>query len=181
MVINTQKAHSNLRSAYQGNPMNAPRLKSVVVSVGCGKYSRNTSVLESIYGDMMKICAQKPVYSKARKSVSNFNIREGHTIGIFTTLRSHQMFDFLDRLIMIAMPRIQDLQYLSTKSFDANNNYNFGIKRQDIFPEVENVEHFFGMNISINIKAVSMQDSLSLLKHIGLPFSDCRSGDTHAN
>ena len=165
--------------------MTAPRLESVVVSSGFGRYSKNQTIIESIYNDVTTICAQKPVYSKAKKSIANFNIRDGNIVGVYVTLRSHNMFDFLNRLILIAMPRIQDLQKMSVKSFDQNNNYNFGIKRQDIFPEIDHVNHSFGMNVTIKLRSLNQEQSLQLLKSLGFPFHDKSStialGDQNAN
>lgn len=181
MVKSTRELYKDFLTHCPTNPMLAPRLKSITVSVGCGRFSKNSAVLENIYSDLEKICAQKPVYSRAKKSISNFGIRDKYIVGVYTTLRSHQMFDFLDRLILVALPRSQDLQRLSLKSFDKSNNYNFGLKRQDIFPEIDHINHFFGMNICLEMASQNKAGSIDLLKTLGFPMQESAKGVSHAN
>lgn len=181
MVKSSRDLYQEFLKNYPANPMLAPRLIGVVVSAGCGRFSKNQSVLESIYNDMSNICAQKPIYSKAKKSISNFGIRDNYIVGVYATLRSRQMFDFLDRLLLVALPRVQDLQRLSMRSFDSSNNYNFGIKRQDIFPEADNTNHYFGMNIAIKIKSQDKSNSADLLTFLGFPMNVPSKGGVNAN
>ena len=181
MVKSIQALHKEFLDNYSGGLMMSPRLKSVVVSAGCGRFSKNQTVLESVYSDLEKICAQKPVYSKIGKSISNFGVREGNTVGVYVTMRSTNMFNFLNRLILIALPRVQDLQRLSLKSFDKSNNYNFGIKRHDIFPEIDATQHFFGMNVSLQILSRSKTDSIDLLQYLGFPMNVDRGEIKNAN
>jgi large subunit ribosomal protein L5 len=178
-LIGTKALHDKFRTDYaKANHMNimkVPKLKYVVLSAGCGKYHKDTAKVDYVLSDLEKIAAQKVVKDKAKKSISNFSIRDGMVVGMHTTLRAKKMYSFLDRLIMVAMPRMQDFQGLTVRSFDAQNNYNFGLQKQDMFPEVT-ADHLFGMNICIGIKSHSKTDSINLLKAIQMPFRDKAGG-----
>ena len=178
-TIGTKQLYTKFRADYAKeknlNIMQVPTLEYVVLSVGCGKYHKDTAKVDYVLSELEKIAAQKVVKSKARKSISNFSIRDGMIVGLYTTLRSKKMYSFIDRLVMIAMPRMQDFQGLTVRSFDAKYNYNFGLQRQDMFPEVS-AEHLFGMNICIGMKSQSKADSIALLEAIQMPFRDKAGG-----
>jgi len=149
-----------------------PRLDKIVVSMGVGKALENKNALDSAARDLATITGQKPMLCRARKSVANFKLRKGVAIGAKVTLRGSRMYEFLDRLITIVMPRIRDFRGVSPKAFDQAGNYNLGISEQIVFPEipVDKLEFTQGMNITIGIKARKPGDSLELLKRLGVPF-----------
>ncbi len=154
------------------NPMQVPRITKVVVNM-----SVNTKVdkdaLKSISDDLAKISGQRPVITKAKKSISNFALREGMPIGAKVTLRGARMYEFLDRLMNVALPRIRDFRGVSAKAFDGRGSYTLGLKEQTIFPEInpDNVKRTQGMDISIVTTAETDAEARDLLKHLGMPFA----------
>jgi large subunit ribosomal protein L5 len=156
------------------NKMAVPRLEKIVVNMGVGKATENKDRIEAAAKDMSIITGQKPVVTKARQSVANFKLRQGEAIGCKVTLRHKMMYEFLDRLINIVIPRQRDFRGLSRKSFDAKGNYNMGITEQTVFPEIsiDSVQFPQGMDITIVIKNRSVEASYLLLKSLGMPFRD---------
>ena len=154
------------------NIMEVPKLDKVVINMGVGEAKDNHKVLESAVADLEKITGQKAVITKARKSVANFKIREGMAIGCKVTLRGENMYNFLDKLISISLPRVRDFRGLSPKSFDGRGNYTIGIKEQLIFPEInfDEVEKVRGMDIVIVTTAKTNEEAFDLLKELGVPF-----------
>lgn len=149
-----------------------PRLKKIVVNVGVGAASRNAKLLENATEELTTITGQKPKNCKAKKSVANFNLRKGMSIGSSVTLRSDRMFDFLDRFINIAVPRIRDFRGLNPNSFDGRGNYTMGITEQIIFPEIEydKIEQIRGLNITFVTSAETDEEAFELLSAFGFPF-----------
>ena len=149
-----------------------PRLDKIVISMGVGKAIENKNLLDAAAKDLAVISGQKPMITRARKSVANFKLRKGQQIGVKVTLRGPRMYEFLDRLISIVIPRIRDFRGLSPRAFDQAGNYNMGISEQIVFPEIniEKLEFTQGMNITIGVKARRSTDSLELLKRLGVPF-----------
>jgi large subunit ribosomal protein L5 len=154
------------------NKLRVPRLEKIVLNMGLGEAIQNPKLIENAVEEMKAIAGQKPVVTKARKSIANFKLRTGMNIGVCVTLRGDRMYEFLDRLLNIALPRVRDFKGVSTKAFDGNGNYTMGIKEQIIFPEInyDKVEKIMGMNITINTSAHSDEESLILLRHLGMPF-----------
>ena len=154
------------------NIMAVPKLTKVVINMGVGEAANDKKYLESALQNMTDIAGQKPVVTKARKSVASFKIREGWPIGCKVTLRGNKMYEFMERLIDIAIPRERDFRGLSPKSFDGQGNYNFGIKEQIIFPEIkfDNVDTIRGMDICINTSAKNKEDAKALLEALEFPF-----------
>jgi large subunit ribosomal protein L5 len=152
--------------------MQVPKIKKITINMGLGSALQNPKDLEGASGDLAKITGQKAVITKARKSIASFKIREGNAIGCMVTLRGNRMYEFLDRLLSVAMPRIRDFRGLSRKSFDGMGNYTLGIREQTIFPEVDfdNVVSVKGMNITIVSSAGTGKEALSLLEKFGFPF-----------
>lgn len=149
-----------------------PRLDKIVISMGVGKALENKNTLDSAAKDLAAISGQKPMVCRARKSVAGFKLRKGVPIGLKVTLRGRRMYEFLDRLISIVMPRIRDFRGVSPKAFDQAGNYNLGIAEQNVFPEInlDRIEFQQGMNITIGVKARQSAHSLELLRHLGVPF-----------
>jgi large subunit ribosomal protein L5 len=149
-----------------------PRLDKIVVSMGVGKALENKNALDSAAKDLATITGQKPMLCRARKSVANFKLRKGVAIGAKVTLRGKRMYEFLDRLISIVMPRIRDFRGVSPKAFDQAGNYNLGISEQVVFPEInlDKLEFVQGMNITTGVKARRQEHSMELLKRLGIPF-----------
>ncbi len=154
------------------NPMQAPKLVKVVLNMGMGEAIANAKALEAAADEMMKISGQRPVITKAKKSIATFKLREGMSIGCMVTLRRERMFEFLDRFISAALPRIRDFKGISSKSFDGRGNYSIGIKEQVIFPEIEidKVESIHGMDIVIVTTAKTDEEGRALLGHLGMPY-----------
>ena len=152
--------------------MEVPRITKITLNIGVGEAVADKKVLEHALADMTKIAGQKPVTTKARKSIAGFKIREGYPIGCMVTLRGARMFEFLDRLISIALPRVRDFRGISAKGFDGKGNYNLGIKEQIIFPEIEydKVDALRGMNISITTTAKTDEEAKALLLSFKFPF-----------
>ncbi len=154
------------------NPMQVPRLSKITLNMGVGEAAANKKVLENALDDMTKISGQKPVATKARVSVATFKIRDGWPIGCKVTLRRAQMFEFLDRLITIALPRVRDFRGVSGRAFDGRGNFNFGIKEQIIFPEInfDAIDALRGMDIAITTTAKSDAEAKALLEGFSFPF-----------
>ena len=154
------------------NRLSIPRLTKVVVSMGLGRATQEKKRLDAAEKELTQIVGQKPIVCRARKSVSNFKLREGQKIGLKVTLRGARMFEFLDRVISIAIPRIRDFRGLSTNSFDGRGNYSMGLTEQTVFPEVDadKVEFQQGMNITMCTTARNDRESRQLLTLMGLPF-----------
>ena len=155
------------------SPMQIPRIEKVVVNCGCGEARDNAKVLESVVGDLAKITGQKPVITKAKKSVANFKLREGMPIGAKVTLRGERMYEFLDRLFNVALPRVRDFRGISADAFDGRGNYSLGLKEQLIFPEIEfdKVDKIRGMNIVVCTTAATDEEARELLSLMGAPFA----------
>jgi large subunit ribosomal protein L5 len=154
------------------SPMAIPKIAKVHVNLGLGEAIQNAKLLDAAAKELGRITGQKPVITKARKSIANFKLRQGMPIGCAVTLRGDRMYEFLDRLISIAMPRIRDFRGVSPKSFDGRGNYTLGLKEQTIFPEIDysKVDNVKGMNITIVTTARNDSEALSLLRGMGMPF-----------
>lgn len=154
------------------NPMAIPKLEKIVINMGLGEAISNPKVLDIAIEELKAITGQKPVITKAKKSIASFKLRQGMSIGAMVTLRGDRMYEFLDRLISIALPRVRDFKGLSPKSFDGRGNYTLGIREQIIFPEVDfnKVDKIRGMNISIVTTAKNDELGFALLKALGMPF-----------
>jgi len=154
------------------NVMAIPKVTKIVVNMGVGEAAQNSKLLDGAVADMTAITGQKPVITKSRKSIANFKLREGMGVGCRVTLRGDQMWEFLDRLVNIALPRIRDFKGINEKSFDGRGNYTLGIKEQIIFPEIEydKVDMIRGMDITICTTAETNEDGLALLKQFRMPF-----------
>ena len=154
--------------------MEVPRIEKVVVNVGCGEARDNAKVLDAVVRDISTITGQKAVITKAKKSVANFKIREGMPIGAKVTLRGDKMWEFLDRLFNVALPRVRDFRGISANAFDGRGNYALGIKEQIIFPEIEydKIEKLRGMNIAICTTAKTDEEARELLRALGAPFTN---------
>jgi len=152
--------------------MVVPKLEKIVVNIGVGDAVANSKMLEAAVSDLAKITGQKPVETKAKKSIASFKVREGHKIGCKVTLRGERMYAFLDKLISISLPRVRDFHGLSPKSFDGRGNYTIGIKEQLIFPEInfDEVVKVRGMDIVIVTTAKTNEEAFDLLKELGVPF-----------
>jgi len=155
-----------------GNVMQVPAISKIVVNMGNGEACQNPKLMDGAIADMIAITGQKPVTTKARKSIANFKLREGQPVGCRVTLRSEQMWEFLDRLVNVALPRIRDFRGVSPKSFDGRGNYTLGIKEQIIFPEIDydKVDRIRGMDITICTTAGTDDEARALLKHFSMPF-----------
>ncbi|MFO1493944.1 MAG: 50S ribosomal protein L5 [Lysobacterales bacterium] len=154
------------------NPMQVPRLVKITLNMGVGEAVGNKKILENALDDMTKIAGQKPVSTLARKSIATFKIRDGWPIGCKVTLRRARMFEFLDRLVNVALPRVRDFRGVSGRSFDGRGNYNFGVKEQIIFPEIDfdQVDAIRGMDICVTTTAKTDQEAKALLEAFGFPF-----------
>jgi large subunit ribosomal protein L5 len=152
--------------------MEVPRLTKITLNMGLSEAVADKKVIEHAVGDMAKIAGQKPVVTKARKAIAGFKIREGYPIGCMVTLRGSRMYEFLDRFITIALPRVRDFRGISGKAFDGRGNYNIGVKEQIIFPEVEydKIDALRGLNISITTTAKSDEEAKALLTAFRFPF-----------
>jgi large subunit ribosomal protein L5 len=152
--------------------MEIPRITKITLNMGVGEAVADKKVIEHATGDMVKIAGQKPVVTKARKAIAGFKIRQGYPIGCMVTLRGARMYEFLDRFVTIALPRVRDFRGISGRAFDGRGNYNIGIKEQIIFPEIEyeKVDAIRGMNISITTTAKSDEEAKALLAAFKFPF-----------
>lgn len=152
--------------------MEVPRLEKIVLNMGLGEAIQNVKILDSAVDELGVISGQKAVITKAKKSIATFKLREGMPIGAMVTLRKDRMFEFLDRLLNISIPRVRDFKGVSPKAFDGNGNYSLGIKEQLIFPEInyDKIDKIKGLNITIVTTAKSDEESRALLKYMGMPF-----------
>ncbi len=152
--------------------MQVPRIEKIVLNMGVGEAVNDKKILENAVADLTKIAGQKPVVTKARKSIAGFKIRKDYPIGCMVTLRSRHMFEFLDRLVTVAIPRIRDFRGISARSFDGRGNFNMGVKEQIIFPEIEydKIDALRGMNITITTSAKSDEEARALLSAFRFPF-----------
>ena len=155
------------------SPMQIPRLEKIVVNVGCSEARENAKVLDAVVNDLTTITGQKAVITKAKKSVANFKLREGMPIGAKVTLRGNKMWEFLDRLFNVALPRVRDFRGISADSFDGRGNYALGVKEQLIFPEIEydKIDKIRGMDIVVCTTAQTDEEARELLKLVGAPFA----------
>jgi large subunit ribosomal protein L5 len=154
------------------NPMAVPHLHKIVVNMGIGEATQNAKVLDPAIHELGQITGQKPVVTRAKKSIAAFKVREGMPIGGMVTLRGHRMYEFFDRLVSVVLPRVRDFKGVSTKSFDGRGNYTLGLHDQLIFPEIDyaKVDKLKGMNVTIVTTASSDDQARTLLKHLGMPF-----------
>ncbi|HEX8921043.1 MAG TPA: 50S ribosomal protein L5 [Pyrinomonadaceae bacterium] len=154
------------------NPMAVPRLEKIVINMGMGEAIANAKILDTASDELRVITGQKPVITKAKKSIASFKLRQGMPIGSMVTLRGDRMYEFLDRLITVALPRVRDFRGVSPKAFDGRGNYTLGIREQLIFPEIDfnKVDKTRGMNISIVTTARNDEQARALLKAFGMPF-----------
>ena len=179
-------ANPNLKKKYQEevapalmqkfgykSTMQIPRLEKIVVNVGCSEARENAKVLDAVVGDLTKITGQKAIITKAKKSVANFKLREGMPIGAKVTLRGNKMWEFLDRLFNVALPRVRDFRGISADAFDGRGNYALGVKEQLIFPEIEydKIDKIRGMDIVVCTTAKTDEEARELLKLVGAPFA----------
>jgi large subunit ribosomal protein L5 len=155
-----------------GNPMQAPRLEKIVVNMGLGEAINNGKIIDASVAQLAAISGQKPVVTKARKSIANFKLRQGQSIGAMVTLRGDRMYEFFDRLVSIALPRVRDFKGVSPKAFDGKGNYTLGIREQIIFPEInyDQVEKIKGLNITVVTTARDDEGGRALLRFLGMPF-----------
>ena len=154
------------------NPMAIPRVQKVVLNMGMGEAIANAKILDTAADELRAITGQKPVITKAKKSIASFKLRQGMPIGVMVTLRGERMYEFLDRLVSIALPRVRDFRGVSPKAFDGRGNYTIGVREQLIFPEIDfnKVDKLRGMNISIITTARNDEQARALLKGLGMPF-----------
>jgi large subunit ribosomal protein L5 len=174
----TKEIKPNLKKEFgYKNHFMVPQIQKIILNMGLGLDGNDSKILKSNQGDLAAITGQKPVITKFKKSISNFKTRKDTNAGLKVTLRKNKMYEFIDRLVNIALPRIKDFRGLSPKAFDKFGNYTFGIKEHIIFPEVnfDKVEKIRGLDITIVIKSIKKDDSLSLLKKLNFPFRDTRS------
>jgi large subunit ribosomal protein L5 len=154
------------------NPMQVPRLEKIVLNMGVGEATQNQKLLEKATEELAAIAGQKPLVRKARKSIANFKLRQGQSIGAMVTLRGDRMWEFFDRLVSVALPRVRDFKGVSPKAFDGRGNYTLGIREQIIFPEVDydQVEKIMGLNVTVCTSARNDAEGKALLAHLGMPF-----------
>jgi large subunit ribosomal protein L5 len=157
-----------------GNPFQVPRLEKVVINMGVGEGKENAKVLDFATADLQAIAGQKPVITRAKKSIANFKLRENVPIGCKVTLRGPRMYEFLDRLVNVALPRVRDFKGVPPKGFDGRGNYNMGLKEQIIFPEIvyDKVDKVRGMDITMVTTARTDEEAKALLTHLGVPFRE---------
>lgn len=161
-----------LEEFSKNNVMRAPRLQKIVINVGVGEAIQDKKILDNVMENIAQITGQKPVATFAKKSISNFKLRDGMPIGCKVTLRSSMMYEFLDRLVNLALPRTRDFQGVSDKSFDGRGNYTMGIKEHTIFPEIDTdrATKIHGMDVTFVTTAETDEEAYALLKHFGMPF-----------
>jgi large subunit ribosomal protein L5 len=172
-----EKYHSEIKQSLKKelgieNAMAVPRLEKIVINMGLGEATQNVKIMDPLLADLGAIAGQKAVITKAKKSIAAFKLREGMPIGAMVTLRGDKMYEFLDRLISVALPRVRDFRGVSVKSFDGRGNYTLGLRDQLIFPEIDysKVDKTKGMNVTIVTSAKDDDDARSLLKSFGMPF-----------
>ena len=170
---NTVVQELTQKFGYKSN-MEVPRITKITLNMGVGEAVADKKVLEHAVGDMIKIAGQKPVVTKSRKSIAGFKIRDGYPIGCMVTLRGPRMFEFLERLVSVALPRVRDFRGVSGKGFDGRGNYNMGVKEQIIFPEIEydKIDALRGMNISVTTTAKTDDEARALLGAFKFPFKN---------
>ena len=171
---NEEVAPALMQKFQYKSVMQIPRIEKIVVSVGCGDCKDNAKMLESVVKDISAITGQHAVATVARKSVANFKLREGMKVGVKVTLRQDRMWEFMDRLFNVALPRVRDFRGISADAFDGRGNYSLGIREQIIFPEIEydKIEKLRGMNIAICTTAKTDEEARELLKLMGAPFAN---------
>ena len=162
-----------LREFSYGNPMQVPLVKKVLLNIGLGEATQDSKVIDAASDDLAVISGQKPVITKARRSIANFKVREGNPIGVAVTLRGNRMWEFLDRLVNAALPRIRDFRGVSRKAFDGRGNFSLGVREQLIFPEIDydKVDRVRGLQVNIVTSAVNDEEGARLLELLGMPFS----------
>ena len=177
MVRLKQKYDEQVVSAMKSefgykNSMQVPKLQKITINVGLGEATQNIKALDSTVAEITAIAGQKPVITRAKKAIANFKLREGVPIGCMVTLRRDRMYEFLDRLIHVALPRVRDFKGVSDRSFDGRGNYSLGLREQIIFPEInpDKVEKARGMTVTITTTAKTDPEGRALLKHLGMPF-----------
>ena len=163
-----------VREFHYKNPLEVPRIVKIVVNMGLGEAIQNVKILDSAVEELTRITGQKPIITKASKSIATFKLRQGMSIGCCVTLRSERMYEFFDRLVSVAIPRVRDFRGVSPKSFDGRGNFSLGLKEQIIFPEIEydKVDKIRGMNIAIVTTAKTDDEARQLLKLMGMPFKN---------
>ena len=169
--VNEIQARLMKENSY-ASVMQVPKLEKITINMGLGEATQNPKVLEAAVAEMTAITGQKPVLTVARKSVSNFKLRQGMSIGCRVTLRNDRMYEFLERLVNVALPRIRDFRGINAKSFDGRGNFNLGIKEQLIFPEIDydKIDKVRGMSISFTTTAKTDVECIQLLREFGMPF-----------
>ena len=172
MYINEVAPALNKKYQYK-SVMQIPKLDKIVINVGCGEAKDNSKIIDAVAGDLAKITGQKPIVCKARKSVANFKLREGTPIGVKVTLRGERMYEFLDRLFNLALPRVRDFRGINPDAFDGRGNYALGLKEQLIFPEIEydKIDKVRGMDIIFVTTAKTDEEARELLTLMGAPFA----------
>jgi large subunit ribosomal protein L5 len=170
--FNKEVAPTLMKEFDLKNPMAVPHLHKIVVNMGVGEATQNAKVLDPAVNELGQITGQKPVVTRAKKSIAAFKVREGQAIGAMVTLRGDRMYEFFDRLVNVVLPRVRDFKGVSTKSFDGRGNYTLGLHDQLIFPEIDyaKVDKQKGMNVTIVTTARSDDQSRALLRHLGMPF-----------
>jgi large subunit ribosomal protein L5 len=171
-IYNKEIAPALTKQFGYKSPMQVPRITKITLNMGVGEATGDKKILDNAIGDMQKISGQKPVITKARKAIAGFKIREGYPIGCMVTLRQERMYEFLDRFVTVALPRVRDFRGISGRAFDGRGNYNIGIKEQIIFPEIEydKIDSLRGMNISITTTAKTDAEARALLTAFRFPF-----------
>ena len=169
----TEVAPALMKKFGYKSVMQIPKLEKVVINVGCGEAKENAKVIDAIIGDLSKITGQRPVVCKAKKSVANFKLREGMPIGVKVTLRSENMYEFVDRFFNVALPRVRDFRGINANSFDGRGNYNCGLREQLIFPEIEydKIDKVRGMDITFVTTANTDEEARELLTLLSAPFA----------
>jgi len=154
------------------NAMQIPKLRKIVINIGVGEATQNIKLLDAAVAELGQISGQKPLIHRARKSIAQFKVREGQPIGCSVTLRGKRMYEFLDRLVSISLPRVRDFRGLSSKAFDGRGNYTLGLRDQLLFPEIDyaKIDKTRGMNITLVTDAHTDEEARSLLKHLGIPY-----------
>jgi large subunit ribosomal protein L5 len=156
------------------NPMEVPRLEKIVINVGLGSAKDEPKLLDSVVAEIAKISGQQPIVTRARKSISNFNLRDGMPVGVKVTLRGKRMYEFLDRYVSTAIPRVRDFRGLNSRAFDGRGNYTVGVREQMIFPEIDydDIVRVHGMDITFVTTTDRDDEALALLREMGMPFRD---------
>ncbi len=174
LTLYKDKVAPSMREKFKyKNALETPRVTKVVVAIGMGEATKNANALQAAERDLASITGQKPIECKAKQSVSNFSLRAGQTIGLMTTLRGRKMWDFLDRLFNIVLPRLRDFRGTSRKSFDKRGNYSLGLREQAVFPEIDynEIDKLRGLQVSIVTTSKTDDESMHLLELLGMPFA----------